>query len=48
MDREKRLLFGALVCWFACRDCLRDTVLDGHTLFVFVFDGWMDGWMGAV
>ena len=25
MDREKMLLFGVLVCWFACRDCLRDT-----------------------
>ena len=40
------LLFGALVCWLACRDCLRDTVLDGHTCFpVCVLGGWMDGWM---
>ena len=35
-----------LVCWFACRDCLRDTVLDGYAIFRFVcLDGWMDGWM---
>ena len=36
-----------LVCWFACRDCLRDTVLDGYAIFLFVclVDGWMDGWM---
>ena len=38
-----------LVCWFACRDCLRDTVLDGYAIFLFVclVDGWMDGWMGG-
>ena len=40
---RKMLLFGALVCWFACRDCLRDTVLDGYAMFLFVcLDGWMD------
>ena len=40
------LLFGGL---FACRDCLRDTVLDGYAIFLFVclVDGWMDGWMGG-
>ena len=43
---RRMLLFGALVCWLACRDCLRDTVLDGHTCFpVCVLGGWMDGWM---
>ena len=36
-----------LVRWFACRDCLHDTVLDGYAMFLFVclVDGWMDGWV---
>ena len=31
MDRE--IVFCLLVCWYACRDCLRDTVLDGYAMF---------------
>ena len=27
-------LFGVLICWFAGRYCLRDTVLDGYAIFV--------------
>ena len=56
MYHGQRAEYYFLVCWLACRDCLRDTVLDGYAIFLFVclvngwmdgwIDGWMDGWMG--
>ena len=39
------LLFGVLVAGFACRDCLRDAVLDGYARFSVCVLGWMGGWM---
>ena len=43
MDREKMLLFCALVGWFACViQCLMDMQC---FLFVCLFDGWLDGWV---
>ena len=32
----QKCYFLVLVCWFACRDCLRDTALDGYAIFLFV------------